>query len=203
MAAKRGLRYGPLGARCHHLCVDMQNLFAEGSAWHTPWMARVLPVVERLAEAQPAQTIFTRFIPQPRPGEGKGAWRRYYENWPQMTLQALPPDAVELLPSLRRFTPPAPVIDKTVYSPWLEDGLEALLRERGVDTLVISGAETDVCVLAAVLGAVDRGYRVVVPVDAICSSSDRTHDALLTLYQERFGQQIEAAATEEILRAWP
>jgi len=67
---------------------------------------------------------------------------------------------------------------------------------------VISGAETDVCVLAAVLDAVDQGYRVVLVTDALCSASDETHDALLTLYQHRFSEQIETADSEEILHAW-
>ncbi|HEY8613830.1 MAG TPA: cysteine hydrolase family protein, partial [Roseomonas sp.] len=89
-----------------------------------------------------------------------------------------------------------------VYSPWIEPKLHGILRERGVDTLVITGAETDVCVLGAVLGAVDLGYRVVIPTDALCSSSDRTHDALLTLYRERYGQQVEAVTSEELLEAW-
>jgi nicotinamidase-related amidase len=70
------------------------------------------------------------------------------------------------------------------------------------DALVITGAETDVCVLAAVLGAVDFGYRVVLATDAICSSSDRTHDALLTRYRQRFAQQIETAETAIILANW-
>jgi nicotinamidase-related amidase len=65
-----------------------------------------------------------------------------------------------------------------------------------------SGAETDVCVLAAVLDAVDLGYRVVLARDALCSASDRTHDALLTLYRERFGQQIEVASANTILANW-
>ena len=67
---------------------------------------------------------------------------------------------------------------------------------------MISGAETDVCVLGAVLGAVDYGYRVVLPIDALCSSSDRTHDALLTLYRERYSQQIETATAGAILSKW-
>jgi nicotinamidase-related amidase len=45
----------------------MQNVFAEETPWHTPWMARVLPVVTRIAERHPSQTIFTRFIPPHRP----------------------------------------------------------------------------------------------------------------------------------------
>jgi len=179
----------------------MQNLYVN-TDWHTPWMERVLPVVERIARAKPDRTIFTRFIPAERPGQGEGTWRRYWERWSSMTLEALPPDAVDLLPSLKELVPPAEVVDKHGYSPWVEPGLHERLRARGVDTLVITGAETDVCVLGAVLGAVDRGYRVVVPTDALCSSSDRTHDALLTLYRERYGQQVEAVPSEEVLRSW-
>lgn len=199
---KDGLQNGPLTASCAHLCIDMQSLFAAETDWHTPWMNRVLPVVERLVEAWPERTLFTRFIPARHPGEGHGTWRRYWERWSSMTLEALPPEAVELLPSLARFTPPAEVVDKRVYSPWVDSDLHQRLQARGIDTLVVSGAETDVCVLAGVLGAVDRGYRVVVAKDAICSSSDHTHDALLALYHERYGQQVEAATAAEILGSW-
>lgn len=197
-----GLRFGPLGDRCLHLCVDMQNLFSKGSPWETPWMERVLPAVEALAERHAERSIFTRFIPLRSPREGRGTWRRYYERWSEMRLDALPPGAIDLLPPLMRFVPPGELLDKTVYSPWSEPDLEERLRARGVDTLVITGAETDVCVLAAVLGAVDRGYRVVLPTDALCSSSDRTHDALLALYRERYGQQVETVRMAEILSAW-
>jgi nicotinamidase-related amidase len=195
------LQHGPLGENCAHLCVDMQKLFV-GTEWHTPWMERVLPVVERIARARPDRTVFTRFIPAERPGEGEGTWRRYWERWSSMTVEALPPGTVDLLPPLAELVPPAEVVDKRVYSPWVEPGLHERLRARGVDTLVITGVETDVCVLGAVLGAVDLSYRVVVPTDAICSSSDHTHDALLTLYRERYGQQVEAVDSDEILRCW-
>ena len=196
------LQHGPLTESCAHLCVDMQNLFAEGTEWQTPWMKRVLPVVERIARARPDRTVFTRFIPAERPGQGEGTWRRYWERWASMTLEALPPGAVDLMPPLAALVPPAEVIDKRAYSPWVEPGLHERLRARGIDTLVITGVETDVCVLGAVLGAVDLGYRVVVPTDAICSSSDHTHDALLTLYRERYGQQVETVSSEELLRHW-
>jgi nicotinamidase-related amidase len=59
------------------------------------------------------------------------------------------------------------------------------------------------CVLAAVLDAVDYGFRVVLATDAICSSSDRTHDALMTLYHHRFSEQIETVTSEAIIDAWP
>jgi nicotinamidase-related amidase len=196
------LRFGPLGASCAHLCVDMQRMFCENTDWRTPWMARVLPKVVELAAIHPDRTVFTRFIPVQREGEGDGTWRRYYCRWSAMTLQRVGTEMIELVPALARFVPPAAVVDKRVYSPWFAPDLEAVLRQRAIDALVISGSETDVCVLSTVLGAVDRGYRVVLAADAVCSSSDETHDALLTLYEKRYGEQVETVTSEVIKANW-
>lgn len=196
------LPYGPLGPDAVHLCVDMQRMFAEHTDWHTPWMARVRPVVCRIAKRFPERTIFTRFIPLRHAGEASGSWRRYYERWEAMTLERLGTGLADLVPELAALVPPADVLDKLVYSPWTATDLEERLRRRGADTLIVTGGETDVCVFATVLGAVDRGYRVVVVADALCSSADETHDAALRLYQSRFGQQVETANAETVLEAW-
>jgi len=196
------LPFGPLTDRTVHLCIDMQNLFALDTPWRTPWMVRVLPVVTRIAEHYPERTVFTRFVPPERPDRMPGSWRRYYERWRDLTLERIERGLVELVPPLAALAPPAAVIDKRFYSPFSEPGLPALLSRRGTDSLVITGAETDVCVLAAVLDAVDFGYRVVLATDALCSASDETHDALLTLYRKRFAQQIETASSETILACW-
>ena len=203
MAGKGGLQHGSVGENCVHLCVDMQRLFAEKTDWFTPWMERVLPNARRIAEAHPDRTIFTRFIPAQKPGEGEGTWRRYYERWASVTIERLGAEMVELVPDLARLVPPAEVLDKRVYSPWLDNDLHERLRRRRTDTLVVTGGETDVCVLGAVLGAVDRGYRVLVVTDALCSSSDETHDAMLTLYHNRYGQQVETVTADEVLQIWP
>lgn len=203
MALARSLRFGPLGERTVHLCIDMQNLFAEDTPWHTPWIKRVLPVVAGIAERHAEQTIFTRFIPARHSDELPGSWRRYYRRWAELTLDRLDPMLIELVPPLARLAPPAVTIDKRVYSPFTERALWVELRRRRADTLVITGAETDVCVLAAVMDAVDHGYRVVLAADALCSSSDETHDALMTLYHRRFAEQIETVESEELLAAWP
>jgi nicotinamidase-related amidase len=197
------LKYGLLSARTAHLCVDMQNMFARDTPWHTPWMDRVLPVVAAVAEAHPERTIFTRFIPPERPDAMPGRWRSYYERWPEMTRERMPPDLLDLVAPLARLVPPAVVADKPVYSGFASPQLRSFLTERRIDTLIVTGAETDVCVLATVMGAVDRGFRVVLAADALCSSSDRAHDALLTLYNERYGEQIEVSDSETILSNWP
>jgi len=196
------IRFGPIGDTAVHICVDMQKLFAEPTDWQTPWMDRVLPRVVALVELRPERTIFTRFIPAVEPGAGSGTWRRYFERWPGMTLNRLRPGLVDLVPPLDRFVPPARLLDKPIYSPWLSTSLQANLRRRGIDTLVVSGGETEVCVLATVLGAIDYGYRVIIATDALCSSADSTHDAMLEIYGSRFGMQVETASVEEILECW-
>ncbi|CDX15204.1 conserved hypothetical protein [Mesorhizobium sp. ORS 3324] len=55
---------------------------------------------------------------------------------------------------------------------------------------------------ATVLGAIDFGFRVVLVTDAVCSSSNATHDALLTVYHQRFAQQLETVEMETILARW-
>jgi nicotinamidase-related amidase len=198
-----GLSRGSLTDHSFHLCIDMQNVFAEETAWHTPWMKRVTPLVAEIAAHHPERTIFTRFIPPKHPEEMQGTWRAYFERWRHLTRSRIDPGLLELVTPLQRFVPPAAVLDKRFYSPFHGTGLAERLRERGCDALIISGAETDMCVLAAVLDAVDLGLRVVLPVDALCSSSDEKHDAMLQLYRDRFSIQIETADTETILANWP
>ena len=186
-----------------HLCTDMQNIFAPGHIWETPWMQRVLPLIVEIAARHPARTVFTRFITPVHSEDRPGRWRRYFCKWRCATRAELPVSELELVPALRRFAPPAQIIDKPVYSAFHEPPLASFLSERGVGTLVVTGAETDVCVLATVLDAVDLGYRVVLVEDALCSSSDAGHDALMTLYRTRYSEQIELIQAAQLPELWP
>ncbi|MDX2335267.1 hypothetical protein [Brevundimonas vesicularis] len=112
-----GLIRGAIPETAVHLCIDMQRMFAEDTPWRTPWMERVLPVVVGLCERKPERTWFTRFIPAAEVGEGWGTWRGYWERWPEMTIERLGPERIDLIPALAAFVPPARVLDKRIYSP--------------------------------------------------------------------------------------
>ena len=189
-------------ANAVHLCIDMQNIFASGGIWPTPWMERVLPGIVRMVEHNPARTVFTRFITPIAADDRPGRWRRYFTRWDCATRSRLPAGALELVGPLARFTPPAVLIDKPGYSAFFESSLASFLAEKQIGTLIFTGSETDVCVLASVLDAVDRGFRVIVVEDGLCSSSDEGHDALMTLYRTRFTEQIELASLAETCSLW-
>jgi len=106
------------------------------------------------------------------------------------------------VPQLARHVPPALVLDKPFYSAFARSRLYDLLVARKLDTVVVTGAETDVCVLATVISAVDLGFRVVIVDDALCSSSDEGHDALMTMYRTRFHEQIDLVEAEQLFEAW-
>lgn len=100
----------------------MQRLFAEQTEWHAPWMARVRPIVHRVAQRCPERTIFTRFIPPDRPGDGN------YERWASMTLERLEPGMIDLVPELASLVPPAEVVDKNLDAKGNGDCMDAVRR---------------------------------------------------------------------------
>src|ERR1043166_2328487 len=185
-----------------HLCVDMQRIFSRGGIWETPWMERVLPTIADIAARYPERTVFTRFVTPVSPGQSPGQWQAYFRRWQRATRENLDPAQLELVPELARYVPPAVVVDKPAYSAFFRSPLAAFLLERNVRTIVVSGAETDVCVLSTVLDAVDIGFRVVIVEDALCSSSDAGHDALMTMYRLRFTEQIDLVTAEALKETW-
>jgi len=185
-----------------HLCVDMQRIFAKGGIWETPWMERVLPTIADIVDCHAARTVFTRFITPNSPDEAPGQWRPYFQRWKIATRQVLAASQLDLVPELARFAPPATVIDKPAYSAFFRSPLANFLVEKQVRTVIVSGAETDVCVLSTVLDAVNFGFRVVLVEDALCSSSDVGHDALMTMYRTRFNEQIDLVEARRLRDIW-
>lgn len=193
----------PLGPDTLHVVVDMQRMFAEATGWQVKGMERVVGPIARLCHAHAAATLFTRFVTPHTPAEAQGEWQRYYERWRDMTLDEMDPGMLDIIPELRRFVPPAEIIDKgSSYGGFGTPSFTHALQRRGASTLVVSGVETDVCVLSTILQAIDRGWRVVVVEDGVLGSSPDHHEAALSLFRGRFGCQIEIACAEDILAAW-
>lgn len=192
----------PLSENTLHVVIDVQRIFAENTVWHTPIISEILPNVISLCEAFPKRTLFAKFmLPQSAEAAG-GRWKQYYERWSTMTLDALSPDMQDLVDPLRRFSDGENEFEKVTYSAFGSSWFSAYLSEQGVDTLVFSGVETDVCVYASVLDAVDVGYRVIIAADAVGSSDKAAHDATMTYLAPRLSDQVDIASTASIISAW-
>jgi nicotinamidase-related amidase len=194
---------GALAANTLHICVDMQRLFTEHPDWSVPDLPKLVAPISMLIDAHPRETLFTRFITPRNAGDAAGQWRQYYRHWESVTLSRMDPTLLDLLPRLAERARPEAILDKRSHGGWEALAFAEAIARRQASTLVLTGVETDVCVLALAFGATDRGYRVIVVEDAVASSSPAGHRAALEAIYPRLDQQIQIATVEEVLRAWP
>ena len=85
------------------------------------------------------------------------------------------------------------VIDKNTSSAFNSTGLEWLLRNMDVDTLVLAGMATDMCVETTARDAADRGFNVIVVEDATATFFEAHHRAALSGFARVFGQVWESS----------
>ncbi|RKD22101.1 isochorismatase [Ammoniphilus oxalaticus] len=71
-------------------------------------------------------------------------------------------------------------MDKTRYSAFAGTDLELKLRERGIDTVLIAGVCTNICVLHTAIDAYNRGINIVIAEDLVASFNPQGHDYALT-----------------------
>ncbi|QIG47887.1 cysteine hydrolase [Nordella sp. HKS 07] len=197
-----GLRFGAIGKHAVHASIDMQRLFAEDTEWASPVVHAIAPKVARICAHAPHLTLFTRFLTPEHVEEAKGQWQIYYRHWKSVLASNIAADMLDLLPALRRFVPPARVIDKYVHSAFEAPAFQEALDDLNADTIIFTGVETDVCVLATALTAIDRGYRTILVSDAIASSNEASHEAAFDGIYPRFDQQVELIDTDTLLKAW-
>lgn len=192
----------PIPKSTLHLVIDMQRLFAEETAWHTPAIRTILPNVVRLSRERLAETLFVKFVVPQRAEDAKGRWKNYYRRWSMVTGEMLAPGMLDLVEPLAMLAGTDAQVEKETFSVFGAPGFAERLDASGIDTLVFSGVETDVCVHASVLDAIDLGFRVIVAVDAVASGSETAHAMVFEHLLPRFAEQLEIASTQAILDAW-
>ena len=88
------------------------------------------------------------------------------------------------------------IINKTSFGAFNSTALDATLHNLGVESLIIVGIATDVCVETTARDAADRGFRCVL-VDDGCATFDQTsHDAALLAFAKSFGM---VKSTDEVM----
>jgi nicotinamidase-related amidase len=84
------------------------------------------------------------------------------------------------------------VIPKRRYSGFFQTDLKLLLDSLNIDTLIITGAATDVCVRATATDAQQYGYFVYVPKDCVAGTSLKQQEAALEHIQYILGKVVES-----------
>lgn len=90
------------------------------------------------------------------------------------------------------------VLPKKRYGAFSGNDLAFLLRNLGVETLILTGVETEICVLATAFHAFNEDYRVVVASDACAGLEPECERAALRIIEREVGWVM---STEEIVGA--
>lgn len=93
-----------------------------------------------------------------------------------------------------------PVLSKLFASAFYGTALGSLLASHGCDTVVVTGASTSGCVRATAVDALQHGYRVLVPRDAVADRAQGAHDATLTDIDAKYGDVLGLDETLAVLR---
>lgn len=86
------------------------------------------------------------------------------------------------------------VIPKRRYDAFFQTDLDLTLRELGVDTLIVVGADTNICVLQTLAGAYFRAYKTIVAADATATFLIGTQEYGLEYFSRCYDSRVADTA---------
>ncbi len=174
------------------IVIDMLVDFVTG-ALANPRAAAIVPALDRLTR-----------------GARERGWPVVYSNdahlpgdpeervWGRHAMAGTP--GAEVIPELA----PRPgdlVVPKRFYSAFHRTGLDGLLHDRGVDTVVLAGQHTHICVRHTAADAFYRDLRIVVPPDAVVAFTEEDERLGLAYLVGVYGAEL--TAVDALLAAAP
>jgi nicotinamidase-related amidase len=180
------------------IIVDMQNDFVRKNSplWVEDALKTVNPIKEVISQFRAASrpVIFTRFVagpqetllwtwsPQIRPPVNccKIGFVRYYDDIDAERECIAVVD--ELAPE-----PGDPVVDKFGYGAFFRTNLPDILNAHKIDTVVVCGTVTQICVEETAREAFHHGLKTIVLSDCVSSFDPELHQATLRNLDMKFG----------------
>jgi len=163
------------------VAVDVQRLYLDYQPWALPAVDEVARRSAHLAAALGCPLLCTRTVFPSARGVADGPWQAYERRWRELAERAHDrPELLAVHPALRERCTAS--FDKHTYSAFEQPDFEARVAAYAPDPLIVTGVETDICVLATVLGAIDRNLPVWLVTDAVAGPDPALHQgALATL----------------------
>ncbi len=92
------------------------------------------------------------------------------------------------------------VLNKLSAGTFTTTGLEQRLRHQGIESVVVTGVSSDVCVTTTAREAADRGFKTIMVSDGCTTLSEQMHQASLETFNIALGWVRTAQEIVELLR---
>ena len=192
------------------LVVDMQNDFVRvGAALEVAdaratigankaliefFRARGLPVVYTKFITFPAPVLLWEWSPQALPPT-KCCWKGHRRLYPDIGREEECTAVIDELAPL----PGEHQIEKFNYGAFHATTLEPVLRSLGVESVIVTGTVTQICVEETARQAFHHGFRTTLVRDAVSSFAPDLHAATLKNFASKFGWVEDSAAVMRLL----
>jgi nicotinamidase-related amidase len=167
------------------LIIDMLNTYEHEDAKDLMAAVReAVPGLERLLRRAREADVPVVWV-----NDNHGDWASARNELTEAALNGAGPDLVEPL------LPPdgAIVLTKARHSAFYETQLEYLLREQGIDRVVLAGQVTEQCILYTALDAYVRKFAVVVPEDGVAGIRPDLAEAALQMIKLNMHAEVTRA----------
>ncbi len=192
------------GPRTALVVVDMQLYFmGEGQPSECPVAREIVPNVNRLADATRRAGGTVIWIQTVSGPESLDFWSVYYQRMTDQAgnarVEGMSPggSGYDLWPELD-VRDEDRIVNKTRYSGFIPSPsqLEGVLREGGIDTLLITGVSTCTCCESTARDAMMLNFRTMMISDGCAAPEDELHAATLNQFYIQFG---DVQTTDEVV----
>lgn len=177
--------------------VDLQNGFMMEGVAHSliKGAIEIVPNVNRLAQALRASGGAVVWIRNTATDESFKSWSIAYERLSnparaKKRIESLTPGSIgHQVWAGMDVQPEDLIVDKTRFSAFIQgsSNIEALLRARGIDTVLVTGTSTSVCCESTARDACMRNFQTVMVSDGLAAGTDEEHNATLLNFYLTFG----------------
>jgi nicotinamidase-related amidase len=186
--------------------IDMQNYFVkQGHQSEIPGARDIVPNINRLAAELRRRGGHVVWV---RNGttDTRQSWSNYHDylqnpERAERRLQSMEigADGYEYW-HLNDIRPEDAQITKKRYSAFIQDSstIERHLRDRAIDTLLITGTATNVCCESTARDAMMLNFKVVMVSDGLATHTDAEHNATLSNFYGQFG---DVQTVDEVFEA--
>ena len=177
------------------MVVDVNRGFTDPASPLVCDLDEVVGAITRLLAGFRAAGLPVAFTTVAYDAAGKQAAAVFIDKIPALLTLEAGSDWTEIDP---RIAPRGdePVLTKLWASAFHGTPLASFLTAEGCDSLVVTGASTSGCIRATAVDALQHGYRVVVPRDAVGDRNPDAHEANLYDIDTKYGDVV---ATDDVL----
>lgn len=91
------------------------------------------------------------------------------------------------------------VITKRRFSGFFETDLDLTLKDLKIDSVIVTGVVTNICVRSTIHDAFFRGYKVIVPRDCVMATGEREQESSLHDIETHFGDVMTSETIMKLM----